>query len=88
MKTQNVKCPVCGYIFEANTEAEKGTCPLCSEEYKTANAIELFEKNSEHVNAVNNERSAGRIIFDWCIFGVCLAIFIVILTCIFEFIMR
>lgn len=82
MESIKIKCPKCGYIFETTSNKEIDTCPLCSNEYVTEENI-FTEAGTEIYE--HKEKSAGRILLEWGIFGVALLVFIIILDFLFRF---
>ena len=87
MKSENMKCPRCGYVFEADIEENKGNCPLCSSEFDTSEAIKLFKNyKSENVNSAFKKRSTKQIILEWLAFFGSFAVFIFIVYMIINYI--
>lgn len=88
MKTENMKCPKCGYKFQGNSQDPKGTCPLCSEEYDTEKALEYYRMTCGNGDSDNNTKSKPKIIRDWIIFGIVFAAFIIIMQYMINFIIN
>lgn len=87
MKSGKLKCPKCSYVFEGDTEAFKNNCPLCSTEFDTPEALELYNKAEKTVaNTAPKKKSAIQIIFEWLVFFGFFALFIVILYIIIGYI--
>ncbi len=87
METSNVKCTKCGYVFDSDIEKEQSTCPLCSSEIDTKEALQFYDNEHQNSSTQAPKRSTMRILLDWAIFAVGLALFITILTYLFEFIL-
>lgn len=87
MDKTNVKCPVCGYIFETEENKTEYFCPLCSSEYDFEKARELFE-NSDNVTekTVTENKSFSRKILELGLFFVSFSAFIIILYYIINYI--
>lgn len=87
MATENLKCSKCGYIFENDTEKAYGTCPLCGNEYKVEEALELFNKLDRDNTVIKQKpKSKGKIIAEWIMFFASFSAFIIILHYIISYI--
>ena len=88
MKPENLKCPKCGYIFEADTELLLGNCPLCSNEYAVNEALRLYNETKSDIEATNAKpHSKGKIIAEWALFFGSFTAFIIILYHIISYIL-
>lgn len=87
MNENNLKCPICGYIFSGDTESEIEICPLCSSEYKVKEAVELFSKTTVS-NDISNppQKSRRKIILEWIIFFLSFSAFIFVMYYILSYI--
>ena len=85
MLSGKLKCPKCGYIFEADTEANSDFCPLCDTEYTTSDALKLYCE-TKSIDIAPKKKTSLQIIWEWAIFIGVFTLFIFVLYIIISYI--